>query len=227
MAIARRCFEDVIVRGDMTRRSVDANGKVLPIKWDTPYIGINANDFTAIYNTSRERNEVHWHSSLNSNTYRFIADKTDGTGSFTSIVRTWSEHFGYPHRQKRIDGIFVEIKMLTNSAPTMSLLYDEDGVTGITEYPLDGDDTANLFNSQNYNPFGASAFGREKVGSNSAVTALKKYRYEFEVNPNQPFFNIAIQLSVQGEAEDFELIRFGYRLIEILPEIDRKFKKGV
>lgn len=217
---------DVVLRGDLTKQSIDSNGQVIPIQWDTPYIGINANDFTAVYNNTDEKNEVHWHSSFNSNTYRFVSDKTDGNAAFTSIVRTWSEHFDLPQNQKKVGAIFVEIKMLENTEVTATTLYDEQGVTGQDERVLDGDDTNHRFNSQTYNPFGASEFGSQRIGSNDVADGLKTYRFEIETKSNVWFHNIALQFSADGENHDFEIVRFGYLLVDVAPN-DKKYKLGV
>lgn len=223
-ADANSTFNDTLLRGNMLRQTFDAQGKALPIMWDTPTTGINAKDFTAVYNSSLKKNEVHFHSSLNSSSYRFIDNKTDNTASFTSTIRTWAEPFGYPQHQKRIDECFIEVKMLPNTELTATLLYDINGSSGSPTYSLLGTSTDNLINGAVYNPFGASAFGSQKIGSNPQQTDLQRYIFDLEINPNIRFFNISLQLSGDIENNDFELVRFGYRLTEVIKEMDRKFK---
>jgi len=220
-------YNDVVIKGNIDLASLMSDGEVIPVLWDTPYIGWNVNDWTIVYNSSTGKNELHWHSSLNSNTYKVISTKTDNNGSFTSTIRTWSEDFGYPQHTKKMDEAFVEIKMNENTEVTATLLYDEDGVTQQTEFVLKGTDTNNKFTNIEYNPFGASAFGSKRIGSNPEADDKPKYRFDLELNPNIEFFNVALQLSVADENQDFELIRFGYRLIEVKTEFERKYKKIV
>lgn len=218
---------DVVLKGNMLRHSLDTYGRVIPIQWDTPYIGWNANDFTVLYNRTLGKNEVHFHSSQNPNSFRIITDKSDNTASFSTTLRTWSESFGAPDLYKLADLVYVEIKMLENSVVTATILLDEDGVTSQSEYTLSGTDTENLFDSSNYNPNGASSYGEEKIGSNPDSPNLKKYRYYLELPANTYFFNLSLQLSTDGEAQDYELIRHAVRIIEIVKEPDVKYKKGV
>lgn len=113
--------------------------------------------------------------------------------------------------------------MSENTEILSTLLYDEDGFTQQTEKTLDGDDTDSKFNKTAYNPFGASAFGTKQFGSNPAVDDLPKYRFDLEINPNVYFFNISLQLSTNGAAQNFEVIRFGLELAEVVEFNDRKF----
>lgn len=220
-------YNDTVLRGDLTRQTVTSDGKIIPIMWDTPYIGWNVSDFTVIYNSTLKRNEIHWHSAINSSTYKIIDSKSDATSPFTSTIRTWSENFGKAYLQKKIDYAYIEIKMSENTEVTATLLYDEDGVTGREEYVLKAaSDTAYKFDSTIYNPFGASEFGSQKIGSNPLSSALKKYRYFIETPNNLYFFNLSLQLSTSSDGADIQLIRHGFRLTEILEESDRVYKKG-
>jgi len=219
-------FNDVVLRGDMTRQSVDTNGRILPIRWDAPFIGWNVSDFTVIYNTTTFANEIHWHSSLNSSSYRLIDQKSDNTTGYTGTIRTWSEHFENPSLQKRIEEIFVEIRMNENSSVLCTVLYDEDGFTGQDGTTLTGVDAAYKFGGTAYNTFGATKYGSAKMGSNINSDVPPVYRYNLEVNPNVYFFNVSLQLSVDGDGQDFELVRFGYKLSEIVKDTDRKYLKG-
>lgn len=217
-------YNDVVIRGDMTRRTVDKDGKVLPIQWDAPYVGWNVSDWTAIYNSTTGKNEVHWHSSTSSNSYKITPGQiADNTAGFTATIRSWAEIFGNPTIQKRIDAAFIEVKMSENTELTRALLYDEDGVTEQNEDVLSGDETDKQFSSTIYNPFGASAFGSQKFGSNPSTNDLPKYRFDIEVDPSIWFFNLSLQLSTSGAGQNWELVRFGYRLAEIAEENDQKY----
>ena len=219
-------FNDVVIRGDLTRQSRTADGKILPVVWDTPYIGWNVNDWTAVRNVTTGHIDVHWHSSINSNTYVITTDKTDNTLPFTSTLRTWAETFGKPYLQKKIDYVYLEVSMSQSTKLLATLLYDEDGVTQSKEFTLLGTDPQ-IFDSSVYNPFGANPYGSQMFGSNPTSSSLKRYRYWLETDNNKYFFNLSLQLSAADPGCDFELIRFGYRLTNAPVDIDFKYKKNI
>ena len=217
-------FNDTVLRGDLTRRSVDRDGRLIPVQWDAPYVGWNVADWTSVYNTATGKNEVHWHSSTNSNTYRVTpGQKADNTTGFTSTIRTWALTFGDPTKQKRIGAGFVEIKMSENTEITRAILYDEDGVTEQNEAILSGDDADKKFTNIVYNPFGASVFGSQKFGSNPSAEDIPRYRFDLEVDPSLYFFNLSLQLSTDDEGQNFEMVRFGFRVDEFVNDNDQKF----
>ena len=217
-------YNDVVIRGDMTRQTTTSDNKIIPIMWDTPYIGWNVADWTVVYDSTLGKNVVHWHSAINSGSYKVITDKTDATNTFSSTIRTWSDTFGLPSVQKKIDYFFLEVKMTENTQLLVTLLYDENGVTGTSEFTLLGTDTEYQFSSEEYNPIGSSPYGWQKFGSNELISDLKKYRFYLETENNLYFYNIAMQISSDDPGGDFQLIRFGYRLTETLEEPDRKLK---
>lgn len=223
-------YNDVVVRGDLTQQSTDSEGRTTPILWDTPYVGWNVKDWTAVYNATDGETEVHWHSSISSNSYRVTPlSNTDNPqsgqdGSFTTTIRSWAEQFGAPHKQKRITNGFIEVRMSENTEMTATLLYDEDGTTQQTEKTLSGSSADHKFTKVTYNPFGASAFGSVQFGSNPAADDLPRYRYFLEINPNIYFFNVSLQLSTSGAAQNWEIVRWGIELAEAVEQNDTKFK---
>lgn len=218
---------DTVLVGDMTKQTFDSNGRVLPIQWDTPYIGWNVKDWTSIYNSATGENEVHFHSSLNSSSYKVIDDNLDATNAFTATARSWAEVFDNPQYQKRIDLVYLEVRMREVTELLATLLYDNDGFTAIEEYTLTGDSSDYRFTLTEYNPFGSGAFGTRKFGSKSAVDDTDTYIFYIETAANTFFFNISLQLSVSGAAHLFELVRFGYRLAEVIVEPPYDLRKGI
>lgn len=221
-------YNDTVLRGDMTRQSIDTLGRVLPIRWDSPTVGWNVSDWTVTYNTTTGKNDIHWHSSINSGSYKLIDQKTDAGSGFTTTIRTWAENMGFPTLQKKIEEAFIEIRMTENTTPLVTLLYDEDGFTSTDETQLTGtgDDVNYRFGGTTYNPFGATSFGSEKFGSNTESNSNPVYRFHIEVNPNIFFYNISMQISTDGDGQDYEVVRFGYKVTEINPETDRKYLKA-
>ncbi len=220
-------FNDVVIHGNMLRQTFDNYGRALPIQWDTPYIGWNVADFTIVFNPDLGKNELHWHSSITSSSYRVITDKTDDTQAFTSIIRTWEENFGAPEKQKKFDYCFVEIQMLENTVVQANLLYDENGVTGQPTYLLKGSMLQDAFGSTPFNPMGSSPYGWQQIGSNLGESGLTLYRFWLEVDPNIPFFNISLQLSGDTQNNDFNLVRVGWRLVEVIEDIALQYKVNI
>lgn len=220
-------YNDVVIKGDLTRQTTTTEGKVIPISWDTPYIGWNVSDWTVVFDAELGKNVVHWHSSINSNSYELIDNKTDNTQPYTAIIRSWAEQFGIPHLQKKVDYIYLEVNMTENTELLVTPLYDEDGVTGAPEYVLLGTSTNQKFDSSFYNPFGSSKYGSQKIGSNELAPDLKKYRFYIETPNNLYFFILSLQIACNKAGNDFQLIRFGYRITEVLNKLDRNYKVGI
>lgn len=216
-------YNDVVVRGDMTRPSIDSLGRTIPVRWDTPTVGWSVKDWTAVYNPDTGKNEVHWHSALNSSSYRVIAEKADNTNSYSCSIRTWAETFDQPTRYKRVDRIWAEIRMSENTNVLLTVLYNENGVTGQEEHILSGDSLNNKFSNAVYNPFGLNAFGSQKFGSEPEATELPLFRFEVMLKANVQFFNISLQFSTDDPGQNFQVVRFGFRLKELVQETDRKY----
>ncbi len=216
-------YNDVVIRGDMTRPSIDSLGRSIPIRWDTPTVGWSVKDWTAVYNPDTGKNEVHWHSALNSSSYKVISEKADNTNSYSCSIRSWAETFGAATRQKLVDRIWVEIRMSENTEVLSTVLYDENGVTGQEEHVLDGDSTRNEFSTAVYNPFGLNPFGSQKFGSEPEAVELPLYRFEIMLKANIRFFNISLQFSTDDPGQNFQIVRFGFRLKELIQETDRKY----
>jgi hypothetical protein len=192
-------FNDTVIIYDLIRN-----------RWFMPIVGWNVSDWTII------NNELHWHSSTSSNSYKVITDKTDNTLPFTTILRTHSEDFGYSHQQKVIPEVVIELYMTENTVIQLDVLGDEEGFASIETKTLSGTDTANIVGSSNYNTMGASPFGTEQFGSNSNVFEMKKFRYIIGLKANYELFNISLQFSTQDAASNYELIRYGYHVDALL-----------
>jgi hypothetical protein len=215
-------MNDTVLTGDLRRRTVDAYGNTIPLRWDTPSIGWLVNDWTAVPDPLGGV-LVHWHSSQSSNSYTENPDdKVDNGGGFTASLRTWSEFFGAPGVRKRADKAYVEILLRENSIVNATLLMDEEGSTGSIEKVMRGDRLSNRFGWTIFNPIGASVFGSERIGSNGSIDDRKRYRFYFELKPSLWFFNLALSLVADTENSDFELIRFGIHITEYEIIVDKK-----
>jgi hypothetical protein len=194
---------------------------LIKARWNMPYIGWNVNDWTIVNNNLR------WHSSSNPNTYELQSDKMDVDNPFTSILRTHAEDFGSNEYQKTVTNLLLELYMSENTELTLNVLYDEDGFSGNSEVVLRGADTDNKIGSEVFNPFGASEFGTVQFGSNVDLSGMKKYRYIIPLKPDVKFFNISLQFTTDGEADNYELVRYGYFLNSVLKMNPLKFIKNI
>lgn len=200
---------DVVVIYDLIRN-----------RWFMPIVGWNVNDWTII------NNELHWHSSISPNSYKLIdSNRTDLGLNFTTILRTHAETFDMyksPQEQAVISDLMFEIYMTENAVINFDIFYDEDGYTEIDSAVLRGTDQANLVNSTTYNPFGANPFGYEQFGSNATVSGMKKYRYLIPLKGNNEVYNMSVSWSTQDAGVNYELIRYGYFVKEVIKRPNNK-----
>jgi hypothetical protein len=207
-------LNDTVMVGDLRRKTVDAYGNSIPLRWDLPTVGWFVRDWTAVPDGMGGAS-VHWQSSLNSNTYNVDPDsKQDDNGGFTASARTWSEYLGAPLIRKKADRAFVEILMRDNSDIDATLLLDEEGSTARIVKNLKGTDTGNRFGNEAFNPLGSSIYGSQRIGSNGMVDDRRRYRYYFELKGTFWFFTAALQFDTDAENSDFEVVRFGIHVVE-------------
>lgn len=178
--------------------------------WSAPFVGWNVSDWTVI------GGKLRWHSSNSPDTYELYDDQFDGDYPFTTIIRTWNETFGTPNLQKKVGYAMIEIYLQENSQVTATVLYDENGFNGQEEFILRGSDIQYRLGTANYNPFGANPFGEERFGSNDNISGMNKYRFMLELKGNIEFYNLALQLSSNTENCNYELVRFGYYITQII-----------
>lgn len=182
--------------------------------WSAPFVGWNVSDWTVV------NGKLRWHSSVSPDTFELIDDRIDNEQSFGTVLRSWNETFGTPELQKKCGYALIEIYMKENSVIPATILYDENGYAGQDEFILLGSEKRFQVGGSKYNPFGASAFGDERFGSNADVSGMTKYRFILELKDNIEFYNIALQLSTDTVNCDYELIRFGYYVTTLYPLID-------
>lgn len=183
--------------------------------WSAPYVGWNVSDWSVV------ASKLRWHSSVSPDTYELDdTSQQDGDFPFTTILRSWSETFGSPEFQKKIGYVMIEIYLQENSNITATVLFDENGYNGQEEFILDGSNIQYRLGSENYNVFGANAFGEERFGSNADISGMNKYRFILELKKNIIFYNVSLQLSTNTPNCNYELIRFGYFLTDLIQQPD-------
>jgi len=194
---------------------------IIEKKWEEPIVGWYVNDW-CIYN-----NELHWISSITNTSYHSLATKTDNGSAFTAIWRSWQEDFDFPALTKNLGGVYVEgyisdqvlyNKDINEGGLLVSILFDENGSTSAVEYHISADNANIIFSPVQYNPFGANAFGVERFGSNVDISGLKKFRCFIPIKDNIEFFTAQIQFSSNGEAYDWQVVRWGWLITEFKPE---------
>lgn len=177
-------------------------------RWEEPIVGWYVADFN-VFN-----NELHWGSSLNPVSYRAIDQKTDSTLGYTAVWRSWQEDFGSKYLQKMCEGIYIEGYILDNTTLYISVLFDENGFSGKKTYTISTADNSIIFSAVNYNPFGVNPFGFERFGANPDLSGLKKFRTIIPFKANIEFYNAQIQFTSENAGDDWEILRWGWNLLE-------------
>lgn len=204
-------YNDTVIVYDLIRKA-----------WYAPWVGWNVNDWTII------ENKLRWHSSITPNTYELQDDLLDNGSAYTTILRTHAENFGEPMKQKLADFIYFEVKLSDNFEGVLTILYDDNGFSGQIEIDLDAqEDQDHVLKEDSYNLFGSSPFGTKRLGSNEELGGLKKYIYIIPVKANIQFFDISLQLSTDKENVNYELLRYGYHISELLLLDSSKFIKNI
>lgn len=180
-------------------------------KWDSPIIGWNVADW-AIYDDGTGE-ALYFGDATTNNVYQVNETPTDYIYGITSNWRSKQNDFGLPHTQKQIDSVYVEGYIGQNTTLTISLLLDENGFTQTYTTEFSGTESAFIYNSDSFNLFGFHAFGRERFGSNDDQSGGKKFRVYLNksVIPT-PFYNAQIEFASDGEAQNWEITNFGFKV---------------
>ena len=181
--------------------------------WDSPIVGWNVSDFTIYDNETSE--ELYFADANSNNTYKVIDVPIDNENDVKASWRSKQFDFGSPHLLKQIVGVYVEGYISPNTELNISLLADENGYTQIASTDFLGTETDYLFDAEDYNLFGLSAFGTKRFGA-QAETALKK-KFRVYLNKGlriEPIYNAQIEFLSDGENMQWEISGIGiqYRI---------------
>lgn len=192
--------------------------------WDTPIIGWSVGDFAIYQDSSQE--QLYFGDGRTRNSYVTTGLPLDGEYEVAASWRSKQYTFGLPHALKSIENVFVEGYIAPNSSLTISLLLDEDGFTQRYTTTLDGEESAYVYDSTEFNVFGLSPFGTRRFGSNSDETGKKKFRIYLGKDFRQvPFHNAQVEFGSEGENQQWEVTGYGFLVRQMpVPEKRELFK---
>lgn len=188
--------------------------------WESPVVGWPVSDWAIYSDGGLER--LYFGHSINPNTYLVIPEALDNGLGVAANWRSKQFDFDIPQSLKEIDNVFVEGYLTENTNLTISLLLDENGNKQIFSTEFSGDETTYLYDSPEYNVFGFEPFGVERFGSNQADDGRTKFRVYLNKDLRRvPFYTAQIEFASDGEAQSWEIDRFGFLVRESSQPEDR------
>lgn len=179
--------------------------------WDTPVVNFNAADWAVYKQDATE--ELYFSDATSPNFWKVTSTPVDYQYNTLASWRTKRYDFGSPQSVKELDGVFIEGYIADNTTLTINLYLDENGVTQSLSTEFVGTETAYLFEDQDLNPFGLSAFGSKRFGSNDDTSGKKKFRVYLNKNIRRtPFFNAQLEFVSNGSNQQWEVLRYGFQV---------------
>ena len=181
--------------------------------WDSPIVGWQVSDFLVYDDGISE--ELYISDSISPNVYKVIGEIIDNGFEVKSNWRSKQFNFGMQQSLKDMEDLYIEGIMTPNTTLTISLLLDENGVTQTFTTDLSGTDSEYFFGNQDFNLFGLSDFGSKRFGGGDDVTLDSKFRIYLgkDFRPS-PFYNAQIEFASEGLNDSWEILGFGFKVIE-------------
>lgn len=183
-------------------------------QWESPVVGLNANDFSI--GRFNDAEDLYFGSASAQNVYKINSTPLDSAFPVTANWRSREETFGFPYALKSIDNFYIEGYITDNTELAISLLYDEDGFTQrlTTSYVGGEQNSKYLYTASAYNVIGLNPFGFERFGSNTDLSGKKKFRIYLAGNLRRvPFYSIQVEFASDDAADDWEILQYGYHVI--------------
>lgn len=183
-------------------------------QWESPVIGFNAGEFSISRFDGVE--DLYFGSLTDDSVYKVNYVPIDNGFAVTANWRSREETFDKPFGLKSVDNFYVEGYITENTPLSITLLFDEDGVTQRQTTVFTGGELNNryLYTSSPYNIFGLNAFGFERFGGNQDLTGKKKFRIYLAGNLRRvPFYSVQVEFGSDDEAADWEILQYGYHVI--------------
>lgn len=180
--------------------------------WDSPIIGINANDFTIA--TFGGVTKLYYGNSFSPNAYEITDVPNDNGYALTANWRSREETFGKSNVLKSIDNFYVEGYISDNTQLSITLLYDEDGFTQTQTTILKGDEQNNKyrFTKLFFNMFGLNPFGFERFGTNATFIQKKKFRVYLPTN-RVPFYSVQVEFASSNVDDQWEVLNYAFHVM--------------
>ena len=108
---------------------------------------------------------------------------------------------------------FLEGYITENTEITIRILYNYQGSQDIRSTTLSGSESAYIVADTMYNALGSAELGTYPLaGINDVPDTINKFRV-YLTTPEQPFYEMALEISSDQEGARWEILRFGYDVI--------------
>lgn len=160
--------------------------------------------------------ELYGHSNAIPETYKLfdgLNDRStddDGGNPINAIAKFSYQTFGSRVKLKSFDEFFTEGYIATSTNLTLTLNYDYEGYTSITEHAILGNNTNITFQSaNNSNNLGSQPLGSQPLGTTQdEITDLAKFRKIHETLRTD-FFEIQVQYSTNELSQQWQILAYG------------------
>lgn len=188
--------------------------------WEAPVIGWSVGAW-AIYG-----NELYFGSAINPEVYKVDETRFDDNGiPYESIARFSAWNFGEPALPKGFNAIFLEGYITPNTTITIKALYNYNGAQETRQTTLSGSDSDYIVSSSNYGVLGAYPLGAYPLGAMIEESDdINKFRV-YLTTPEQPFYEISLEVSSDEAGSRWEILRFGYAVVMLSREVQTLQKK--
>jgi len=153
--------------------------------------------------------ELYGHSSNVKETYKLFSTYNDNENPIEAVARFSYQDFGARAVLKNFDEHFTEGYISTGTDLELTLKYDYEGFTAISEFKIEGDDDAILFQPPATAGLGKTSLGKEPLGSTQdEIPALAKFRQK-DTTLKQDFFELQVEYKTNQSGARWELLSFG------------------
>jgi hypothetical protein len=157
-------------------------------------------------------NELYGHSSATAETYKLFTGYNDNTLPIDAVATFSYQNFGERVKLKNFTEHYSEGYITENTDLTLTINYDYQGFTQITEKTIEGDDSAILFGTPDTDTsLGTESLGSEPLGgggSDEEEVLPPKFRV-ISTMTKQDFYEVQFQYSSYGIDQQWELLAFG------------------
>ena len=171
----------------------------------TKFVGWNVADWF-IYNKG-----LYWGASNEITTYRALTTYADNTSPYDVYWSSKWLDYGVPNEQKRLNRVYIEGYMTTNTTVNVSAYFDgntgaptKKAIVGTGSY-IDSSDTVDVIG---YNTWGKGTYGGE---TGASTYNLKKFRAYLQYN-GKNFFNMQLKIGTASPS-------FVWKVTHIVPYV--------
>lgn len=153
--------------------------------------------------------ELYGHSSDVKETYKLFTTYNDNENPIEAVARFSYQDFGARAVLKNFDEHFTEGYISTNTTLDLTVRYDYEGFTAISDFEIKGDDEAILFQPSASGGLGKTSLGKEPLGTTKdEIPDLAKFRQK-DTTLKQDFFELQVEYKTNQTGARWELLSFG------------------